>query len=295
MRYALSIYWGGTVVDALDCDYESSRELGLHCPFCKEAVFLRGSYHRIQEGKSVAVAPSFVHYAHTGQDCELRASRPEGDAYIQTLMIESKNQRLILFNKHFIDILATKESSPLHFQSDIKSFRKILGKDFAKPLISYYQKVMGREYTDQEFSEIIAEITNYLAEAQSTVAKFYRDKRIAKLLQAGISMLYTERQNLRIVREAATWLATRSARWSLDRIISTSIVKNTYLTAGDVSEIIIDFEPNFFSSRERVIKRVHDFYLRNPRFMMLEIVYLLYLVDWRNVTVNFKGQELEKP
>jgi tRNA(Ser,Leu) C12 N-acetylase TAN1 len=80
-------------------------------------------------------------------------------------MIESKNQRLILFNKHFIDILATVETSPLHFQSHIKSFRKILGKDFAKPLISYYQKVMGREYTDQEFNEIMAEITNYLAAA----------------------------------------------------------------------------------------------------------------------------------
>jgi hypothetical protein len=128
------------------------------------------------------------------------------------------------------------------------------------------------------------------------VAEFHRDKKIDKLLQEGISMLYAGRQNLRIVRKAATWLATRSARWSLDRIISTSIVKNTYLTASDISKkIIIDSEPNFFSSREGVIKRVHELYLRNPRFMMLEIVYLLYLVDWRNVTVNFKGQQLGKP
>lgn len=93
---------------------------------------------------------------------------------------------------------------------------------------------MGREYTDQEFNEIIAEITNYLAAARRVVAEFYRDKKLAKLFQEGISMLYTERQNLRIVREAATWLATRSARWSLDRIISTSIVKNTYLTVSDI-------------------------------------------------------------
>ncbi len=106
MRYAFSIYWGGTVVDALDCDYESSRELGLHCPFCNEALFYRAGYHRIMPDQSCQqVAPSLAHYPNLGKECELRATRPEDKPTCNNWEIQSRNQRLTLYNKHFVDII----------------------------------------------------------------------------------------------------------------------------------------------------------------------------------------------
>lgn len=112
MRYSVAIYRAGIVVDVNHCDYDSDRELGLTCPFCREAVFLRaGNTHQrrpagSEEAKTVDVPPVFCHYPGVeGRECELRAARPDGQNYIERLTIECRNQRLALYNKHLWEMM----------------------------------------------------------------------------------------------------------------------------------------------------------------------------------------------
>ena len=89
------------------------------------------------DGSRQQVAASFAHYPGLGLDCELRAKRPEGEKHIQQLEINARNQRLLLFNKHFVDILrnhiAIKDEQP-----KVKILRKTLGKDFTKPFAKLF-------------------------------------------------------------------------------------------------------------------------------------------------------------
>jgi hypothetical protein len=111
MKKAKSLYLSGELIEADQCDYSSSRELGLICPFCSEAVFLRAGSFRdttLRNGKKVTqiINANFAHYpgSFSGFDCELRANSKEGKEKLALLVIESKNQRLKLFNQRFWEL-----------------------------------------------------------------------------------------------------------------------------------------------------------------------------------------------
>ena len=86
MFEAKSIYLGGSIVESLDCDYNSYKELGLTCPFCNSAVHLRkGSTRTIEKsGKIYSTRPYFSHYSVNNEDglllneCERRVQTKEG-------------------------------------------------------------------------------------------------------------------------------------------------------------------------------------------------------------------------
>lgn len=102
------MYRGGILADASICDYESSRKLGLVCPFCSEAVFLRRGSEYDRNGKPVKISPAFCHYGiegSTGEECELRSIRKEGERYLQNLEIQARNQRLELYNKRLWEVM----------------------------------------------------------------------------------------------------------------------------------------------------------------------------------------------
>lgn len=111
MRYSISMYRGGFQVDVETCDHTSAKNLGLICPFCKEAVFYRSGSKYVKDSKEISVKPSFVHYAIEGDEltagveCENRAKRQDGIDYLKRLEIESKNQRLKLYNDHLWEIV----------------------------------------------------------------------------------------------------------------------------------------------------------------------------------------------
>jgi hypothetical protein len=111
MKKAKSLYLSGELIEADQCDYSSSRELGLVCPFCSEAVFLRAGSFRdttLRNGKKVTqiINANFAHYpgSFLGFDCELRANSKEGKEKLAQLIVESKNQRLKLFNQRFWEL-----------------------------------------------------------------------------------------------------------------------------------------------------------------------------------------------
>lgn len=103
------MYFGGEIIKASDCNYQSSRELGIVCPFCSSAVFLRSQSTREVKGKIQLVRPYFAHYP-TGNpdnwDCDNRSHTKQGREEIEQIKIQARNQRLKLYNAHLWEMFA---------------------------------------------------------------------------------------------------------------------------------------------------------------------------------------------
>lgn len=108
MKYAKSIYRAGDIVNAIDCNYESSAKLGLVCPFCQQAIFLRVGSTYDRQGQQIIMPAAFCHYKTDdpfAEDCELRSTRKDGEEYLEKLRIDSHGQRLDIYNKRLWDIV----------------------------------------------------------------------------------------------------------------------------------------------------------------------------------------------
>ena len=104
------MYLGGDVVNADECDFDSYKKLGLVCPFCNEAVFLRAGFIGKRGSKSVDIPACFSHFPtskETMEDCERRSLSKEGRAEIERIKTEARNQRLELYNKHLWEMIST--------------------------------------------------------------------------------------------------------------------------------------------------------------------------------------------
>ena len=159
MKYVIAMYRAGFQVAAEDCDYKSAKDLGLICPFCKEAVFLRkGSCYK--RGESTVSTPvSFAHYPNSeliAQDCELRAKRKEGEDYLRHLENESRNQRLKLFNEHLWTMFANQIGVS---KRDILAERKYFG----KKRLSKFCRVLSASWSERETKDL-----NYAAVLKTT-------------------------------------------------------------------------------------------------------------------------------
>lgn len=102
------MYLGGQVVLAADCNYESAKTLGLKCPFCDSAIFLRSQSIRKIKGKEKLVGPYFAHYpCGNGDplDCEKRSISKQGRLIIEQTEIKARNQRLKIYNAHLWEII----------------------------------------------------------------------------------------------------------------------------------------------------------------------------------------------
>lgn len=110
MKLASSLYEGGKLIDAAEANYEYSRELGMICPFCKEAVFLAREHLR----KNSSVRASWRHYRVSTQSafCEERALSTQGKEILKQLQPEARGQRLTLFNRRFWDIYRYEKDVP---------------------------------------------------------------------------------------------------------------------------------------------------------------------------------------
>lgn len=102
------MYWGGDIIYAADCDYDSCRDRGTICPYCSSAVHIRAKSERSIKGKKVLVDAYFAHYK-AGSDtdwCEARAKSAQSKDDIERLKMVAKGQRLELFNNKLWEIHA---------------------------------------------------------------------------------------------------------------------------------------------------------------------------------------------
>lgn len=109
MKQAKSMYFGGDIVSADECDFNSSKELGLKCPFCDSGVFIRSASIRKTKGKERLVDAYFAHYPSGWQDnwdCENRSKTAQGQREVEKIKIEARNQRLRVYNAYLWSMFA---------------------------------------------------------------------------------------------------------------------------------------------------------------------------------------------
>jgi hypothetical protein len=114
MKEAKSIYKGGEIVYASECDYESAKKLGIVCPFCNEPLFWRDEFARLApKTKDIVIVDShFAHYANVdGSICEKRSLTPEGRQFIEEINSTNRGQRLLLFERYFLRMVSESWSS----------------------------------------------------------------------------------------------------------------------------------------------------------------------------------------
>lgn len=108
MNVAKSLYLGGKIIYANDkrLNYYSYKELGLLCPVCGEPVHFR---------KGECRKPYFAHFKGTDpkqvEECNLRASAYGNSTQgTKSNFIEDKGQRIEIFEKQFLNIIAENDS-----------------------------------------------------------------------------------------------------------------------------------------------------------------------------------------
>ncbi len=132
MLEAKSMYFGGEIISADECDYQTSRQLGLICPFCSSAVFVRSESVRQTKKGLQLVRPYFAHYPSGSDidwDCERRAHSKAGRDEIERIKITAREQRLRLYNAHLWKMIADDRNIS---HQKLNSIRSMFGESWCQ-------------------------------------------------------------------------------------------------------------------------------------------------------------------
>ena len=112
MKHAAAMKYGGELVAAEDCTYDSFKELVPLCPNCKEPVFLRIGGDRLSvKGNEYMVGPHWCHFKGVSAEqiagCEARVSGyTESDR--QRIAAKARGQRLKLLQRWFWSVFLSR-------------------------------------------------------------------------------------------------------------------------------------------------------------------------------------------
>lgn len=213
MDVAASLYKGGELFKANDCDYNSSRELGLICPLCKESVFLVRGFGRTVNGKFQSVQSAWRHYRTTPETvfCDRRSLTKEGKEQLKQLGGKAQGQRLKLFNRRFWDIFKHDKAIP---PSTKKTCLRVMDEELLEQIVLHCR---DRWHVDQILKSLPRKIHDNLGRPDlweklrnhpalkgtlPEVAEAVADD----LVGTSFSVL-----RLKILSEAIAWLGTETA------------------------------------------------------------------------------------
>ena len=103
MKYASAMKYGGELVNAIECDYDSFKQLVPLCPECKEPVYLRaGGDRKSSKGKPYKIGAHWCHFKGVSDEqvasCESRVNGySEKDK--QRIASKARGQRLKLLQR----------------------------------------------------------------------------------------------------------------------------------------------------------------------------------------------------
>lgn len=235
MKLASSLYEGGELIDASEADYECSKELGMVCPFCKEAVFLAKEHVR----KNSNVRASWRHYRVSEQSafCEERALSAQGKEVLRQLQPEARGQRLKLFNRRFWDIY--------RYEKDIPPLDKETGRIFDDKTLNLLVKHCRDRWDIPAIMKIIPGRIEAIAQ---TVEKrrsselvlllkrrgldldqltFAEQKDVLEIAQSSLDRFADLKFSLlrhKILSEVIEWLPTETASASFRKVIQLAII-----------------------------------------------------------------------
>ena len=135
MWLAKSIKYGGQLIKASECDYESYKELGLICPECNNLVFLNKGYSTTNKhGTKINVPPHFNHFKQdleVAEKCELRVKQ-YSEREIKKALKEARNQRYKFFQKWFWDCLHRVNKIVLAHYLTPEKYDRVLSESYKK-------------------------------------------------------------------------------------------------------------------------------------------------------------------
>lgn len=195
------MYLAGELVSASECDYSSSKELGLICPICKSAVFLRSSSMRKIKGVEKPFRAYFAHYKGAPWDCENRVLTPQGRRYLEKLKIKAKAQRLSLYNQHLWNIIAP--SLGISYR-ELNKARSVLGESWFIEMARTVRSCMKETLPD--CMELVASAVNL------------------KVSKEKLSPL-EGRYNKMVAEEVTEFLSTDTAGYTLIKLIKAAVYR----------------------------------------------------------------------
>lgn len=105
MKIAISMRYGGEVISAEECDYDSYLTLSIVCPECHESLFLRAGSSRVSpKGKEYKIPAHWCHRQASAEQvelCELRVSKYTKED-LERRAKQARGQRLKLIEKHLL-------------------------------------------------------------------------------------------------------------------------------------------------------------------------------------------------
>lgn len=284
MKYASSIRYGGLLIAAPDCDYESFRNLGLTCMCCHESVFLVAGYHKPQHqreynGKVITVAafdaqPYFSHRPDKDKKelagCELR-SQQITDKELQRNAIASKSQRIKLFNAHLWKILKL-----CYKLNDFKQSEALVKNGFklvsATPVYSRLVSLLLLVYR-QECSRIHSEASMFI---EDLISKTQRSectgsRALSDLLSIWRSSI-DKKMHIQIYNEVVDCLAIARHQPILEKLVVLGIY-NFIACEAVRREQNLSFKDNL-ASFNRLHNHTCNFKVETIAEVITEIVYM---------------------
>lgn len=225
MLQAKSMYFGGDIVSAKECNYNSYAELGLKCPFCNSAVFLRTASHRVINSVEKPISAYFAHYpsgSDDNWDCEARAKTIGGDREIGQIKIEAKKQRLKIYNAKLWEILAVNIGiSRQHMQI----IRKQVGDRKIEKVTKAIQIEIAKSLDKlcHEMDEMSQWISSRDPRYLKMISKLEHDVQAVFLQNSEYLSQCNQRLHTAICREVLEFLGTNSGKWALSKLAALSI------------------------------------------------------------------------
>lgn len=215
------MYFGGEIVTAEECNYQTSRELGLICPFCNSAVFIRSESVRQVGGKLVMIRPYFAHYPSgtpDNWDCEKRSRSKQGREEIERLKITARHQRLRLYNAHLWDMIASDRD--ISHQS-LNRVRSTFGERWCEHQSLLVRREWGLSITSvyTYIDDVMMEIQDSADKKKRVVAGAAREKHEHSPEEhAEYLMVCDRRVHRAICYEIADFLSTNSSGFAFIKI-----------------------------------------------------------------------------
>jgi len=284
MLVAKSIYLSGQLVAAAQCDYQSYKILGLVCPFCSEAVFLRAGTVRdttLRNGKKVtqSVPPNFAHYSEVfaGTDCELRSKSKEGKEKLEKLIIEAKNQRLKLFNQRLWELFKKDrnvrekkliDTSKRNFNSlkEVEDLSRITQKWWKSNLQKVYAYI--QEVSDS-FDKITTKEAQYNLGLSGDVIQ--EQKEINKKYFDNVSQQF----HIQVCKEIADFLCTPTAALAFYRLVQCAIYTMSF-TPPELADTL-------------------KIFMQEPEYLSMTIAGQIYGTHWINILKDEMNYPLPIP